>query len=90
MDSEGPASQVPALEELERQLEGRLMEGGMQAPSMPTQTHPLRGLPKELLMRILQLAAHPLSVWAEPADFGLHDSKGKEAAVDQEVDSAPA
>ena len=62
---------VAALKELERQLAGRLMAGVMPAPRLPTAPHPLRSLPKELVLRILQLAAYPLSVWAEGGDFEL-------------------
>jgi hypothetical protein len=67
----GGRGPVAALKELERRLERRLMAGGMAAPRLPTAPHPLHSLPKELLLRILQLAAYPLSVWAEGGDFEL-------------------
>ncbi len=69
-DSIGPATdEVLHLERLEQQLEERLFEGGMPRPELPSEPHPLRRLPPELVLHILQLAAYPLSAWVELADF---------------------
>lgn len=69
-DSIGPATdEVLQLERLEQQLEERLFEGGMPRPELPSVPHPLRRLPPELVLHILQLAAYPLSAWVELADF---------------------
>ncbi|PRW45608.1 2-methoxy-6-polyprenyl-1,4-benzoquinol mitochondrial [Chlorella sorokiniana] len=66
----GPATdEVMQLEELEQRLEERLFEGSMPRPALPTTPHPMRRLPPELVLRILQLAAYPLSAWAQPEDF---------------------
>ena len=66
-----PAEDVEQLKRLEQQLEAQLMAGRMQRPALLTAPHPMCGLPKELVLRILQLAAYPLSAWVQAQDWQL-------------------
>ena len=67
------SAQVAALAKLERELERRLIAGGMPGlpPALPTAPHPLHCLPKQLLLHILQLATTPLSAWAQAEELGV-------------------
>ena len=86
----GPAAaEVHQVESLEWRLEQQLMAGGMARPTLPTARHPLHRLPPELVLRVLQLAAYPLSAWAEQADFTAADAPPGAAAGQAAAAAAP-
>lgn len=65
------AAALASLQAQERALQRRLMAGSMPKPELPTSPHGLARLPPELVLRILRLAAYPLSAWVAAEDCGL-------------------
>eukprot|EP00887_Chlorella_sp_A99_P002198 scaffold21.g2198.t1 len=48
---------------LERRLDDALRAGALARPQLPLAPHPARRLPRELVLRIAQVAAYPLAMW---------------------------
>lgn len=66
----GVVTDLRQLEGLEARLNAALQAGAMAGPpALPAAPHPLRGLPEGCAMRILQLAAYPLSAWVQAEDM---------------------
>ncbi|KAL4422751.1 hypothetical protein ABPG75_008948 [Micractinium tetrahymenae] len=65
------APELHQLQATEARLEARLINGALAGlpQGLPLAPHPLRRLPPELVLRILQMAAYPLSAWTDVADF---------------------
>lgn len=65
------APELRFLQASEARLEAKLINGGLtgRPPGIPLAPHPLSKLPADIVLRILQLAAYPLSAWADAEDF---------------------
>ena len=65
----------------EAQLDARLMAGGMALPEALLEPHTMTRLPREVVLRILQMAAYPLSSWVAAEDCQLTPHEAADAAA---------